>query len=248
MPQFVPDLPEARIVDALSRSPGHEIRSGKFDSPESSAALVANAFGWFLDRAALLLPLPGVPAGQAESVALEVEMRFPWSGGRHPWLDVAIDTPTTLVGVESRRYEPFRPARQTGFADVYDRQVWGPNMARYTALAHALIEGTAGFHRLDAAQLIKQAYGLRTRAQKRAVGSVLVYLYAEPAAWASGRAVDAALLAQHRDDLAHFADRVAGDDVVFVPVTWADLLTQWAGVPDLRAHVGNLRARFGDLG
>lgn len=248
MPQFVPGLPEARILDALSRSPGHELRSGKFDAPESSAALVVNAFGWFLDRAALLPPLPGVPAGRAETVALEVEMRFPWSGGRHPWLDVAIDTPTTLVGVESRRYEPFRPARQTGFADVYDRPVWGPNMARYTALAHALIEGSAGFARLDAAQLVKQAYGLRTRAQKRAVGAVLVYLYAEPAAWASGRPVDPALKAQHRDDIARFAAAVAGDDVVFVPLTWTDLLAQWEAVPDLRAHVGALRARFGDLG
>jgi len=33
-------------------APGNEIESGKFASPESSAALVANAFGLFLDELA----------------------------------------------------------------------------------------------------------------------------------------------------------------------------------------------------
>ncbi|MFN3724524.1 MAG: hypothetical protein ACK4VZ_15980 [Paracoccaceae bacterium] len=248
MPDFLPNLPEACILEALSRAPGNELRSGKFDSTESSAALVANAFGWFLDRPASLPPLPGVPAGAVEEVDLEVEMRFPWSGGRHPWLDVGIVTHTTLVGVESKRYEPFRPAKQTGFSEVYDRPVWGPNMARYTALAQALIAGTADFRALDAVQLVKHAYGIRTRAQKRALGAVLVYLYAEPEAWASGKPVDPARKAQHRDEIARFAETVAGDDVVFVPINWGDLLWHWDRVPALRAHVAALRARFGDLG
>ena len=248
MPNFLPDLPQARITEALSRAPGNELRSGKFDAAESSAALVANAFGWFLDRPASLPPLPGVPAGAVETVDLEVEMRFPWAGGRHPWLDVGIVTHTTLVGVESKRYEPFRPAKQTGFSDVYDRPVWGPNMARYTALAQALIAGTADFRVLDAVQLVKHAYGIRTRAQKRALGSVLVYLYAEPAQWASGKPVDPARKAQHRAEIARFGETVAGDDVVFVPLNWGDLLWHWDRVPALRAHVAALRARFGDLG
>lgn len=248
MPEFLPDLPEARIVEALSRAPGNEIRSGKFDGAESSAALVANAFGWFLDRPASLPPLPGVPAGAVETVDLEVEMRFPWSGGRHPWLDVGLVTHTTLVGVESKRYEPFRPAKQTGFSDVYDRPVWGPNMARYTALAQGLISGTADFRVLDAVQLVKHAYGIRTRASKRALGSVLVYLYAEPAHWSSGKPVDQAAKARHREEVARFGAAVAGDDVVFVPLRWGDLLRQWAQVPQLSQHVAALRARFGDLG
>lgn len=248
MPSFLPDLPEARILAALSRSPGNELRSGKFDAAESSAALVANAFGWFLDRPTVLPPLPGVPAGAVQEVDLEVEMRFPWSGGRHPWLDVGIVTHTTLVGIESKRYEPFRPAKQTGFSDVYDRPVWGPNMARYTALAQGLIAGTAEFQALDAVQLVKHAYGIRTRAQKRALGSVLVYLYAEPEAWASGKPVDAARKALHREEIARFGALVAGDDVVFAPLNWGDLLWHWDRVPALRAHVAAIRARFGDLG
>ncbi|NEX44826.1 PGN_0703 family putative restriction endonuclease [Pseudotabrizicola algicola] len=248
MPDFLPDLPEARILEALQRAPGNELRSGKFDAAESSAALVANAFGWFLERPAALPPLPGVPAGAVQAVELEMEMRFPWSGGRHPWLDVGVVTHTTLVGIESKRYEPFRPAKQTGFSDVYDRPVWGPNMARYTAMAQALIAGEAEYRCLDAAQLVKHAYGIRTRAEKRAVGSVLVYLYAEPAVWASGKPVDAARKAQHRAEVARFAAVVAGDEVVFVPLCWGDLLRQWEAEPALRAHVAAIRARFGDLG
>jgi hypothetical protein len=248
MPNFLPDLPVEGILECLRRAPGNEIASGKFDSPESSSALVANAFGWFLNRARDLPPLPGVPAGRVEAVTLQAEMRFPWSGGRHPWLDVGIETQTTLIGIESTRYEPFRPAKLTGFAEVYDRPVWGQRMARYTRLRDDLVAGTIGFDTLDAVQLIKHAYGIYTRAEKRASGAVLVYLYAEPATWASGKPVDPARIAQHRREVAKFAKLVAEDTVVFVPLRWADLLDQWGREAKLAAHVAALRARFGPLG
>lgn len=248
MPSFLPGLPEALIVDALKRSPGNEIRSGKFDSPESSAALVANGFGWFLQRPTQLPPLPGVPAGQVSSVELEAEMRFPWTGGRHPWLDVAIETHTTLIGIESKRYEPFRPLKQSGFAEVIDRPIWGEKLAAFTRLRDALVAGDVGFETLDAPQLIKQAYGIYIRAQKRALGSVLVYLYAEPRAWGSGKLVDRERIAVHRREVAEFAAAVRGDSVTFVPLRWADLLAQWQTKPALADHVAALRGKFGDLG
>ena len=43
---------------------------------------------------------------------------------------------------------------------------------------------------IDAVQLVKHAYGLRTQGLKRARGAVLVYLYAAPARWANGKPVD----------------------------------------------------------
>ena len=248
MPEFLPDLPVEDILACLARSPGNEVKSGKFDSPESSAALVANAFGWFLNRPQDLPPLPGVPAGQVTDVTLEAEMRFPWSGGRHPWLDVGISTHTTLIGVESKRYEPFRPQKQSGFAEVYDRPVWGEKMGNFTRLRDDLVEGRVWFDTLDAVQLIKQAYGIHTRAEKRAVGAVLVYLYAEPVHWAAGKPVDPGRIALHRAEVAEFAQAVAGDGVAFVALRWADLLDQWGDVPALRAHVQALRERFGVLG
>ena len=245
---FLPDLPESRILDCLRRSPGNEIDTGKFDSPESSSALVANAFGWFLDRPADLPPLPGVPAGRAGSVTLEAEMRFPWNGGRHPWLDVGLSTPTTLIGIESKRYEPFRPAKRSAFSEAYNRPVWGGNMERYSALRLAIASDDTRFDALDAVQLIKHAYGIRTRASKNAKGAVLVYLYAEPRVWHSSKPVDPARIARHRAEIASFAKAVTGDDVVFVSLRWSDLLDQWSRVPALADHVAAVKERFGALG
>lgn len=247
MTAFLPGVPAEAVLSALKRSPGSELASGKFDSPESSAALVANAFGWFLDRPKALPPLPGVPMGQPEAVEIEAEMRFPWTGGRHPWLDAAITTPTTLVGVESKRYEPFRPGKAVGFSEAYDSRDWGKGMARFTAMRRALAAGTQTYSHLDAVQLVKHAYGLRTQSVKRARGAVLVYLFAEPAQWASGKPVSPDALTRHRAEVADFARAVRGDDVTFVPLRWADLLDQWAKDPALFAHATALKGWFGTL-
>lgn len=246
-PDFLPGVPAQSVLAALSRAPGNELASGKFASPESSSALAVNAFGWFLDRAEALPPLPGVPMGLPETVEIEAEMRFPWAGGRHPWLDAAITTATTLVGVESKRYEPFRPGKTTLFSEAYDSRDWGPDMARFTALRLALTEGRESFRQLDAAQLVKHAYGLRTQGLKRAKGAVLVYLHAAPAGWASGKPVAPEAIARHQAELTRFARAVKGDAVTFVPLRWSDLLTQWAATPALADHARAIRDRFGPL-
>lgn len=246
-PSFLPGVPVPAVLDALRRSPGSELATGKFDSPESSAALAANAFGWFLQRPAALPPLPGVPMGQPDTVEIEAEMRFPWTGGRHPWLDAAITTATTLVGVESKRYEPFRPQKATTFSEAYASREWGPGMARWTAMRRALAEGRQTYRCLDAVQLVKHAYGLRNQGVKRARGAVLVYLHATPAAWASGKPVPPEAIARHRAEIEDFARAVRGDDVTFAPLRWADLLAAWARVPSLAAHAAGLAARFGPL-
>jgi hypothetical protein len=245
MPDFLPDLPKDALLAALRRSPGNEVDSGKFDSPDSSSALAVNAFGWFLERPTLLPPLPGVPMGRPEVVEIEAEMRFPWKGGRHPWLDVAVTTATSLVGIEAKRYEPFRPGKAVMFSEAYESRDWGAGMARFDALRVALIRGEVSYRHLDAVQLVKHAYGLRNQAQKRGRGAVLVYLHAAPAAWANGKPVDPAAIRAHGAEVADFAGRVKGADVVFVPLRWADLLSQWAGVPALAGHAAAIRARFG---
>lgn len=246
-PSFLPGVPAEVVLTALRRSPGNELASGKFASPESSAALVANAFGWFLLRPKLLPPLPGVPMGQPEEVEIEAEMRFPWSGGRHPWMDAAITTPTTLVGVESKRYEPYRPGKASSFSEAYDSRDWGKGMARFTAMRKSLAEGRQVYRSLDAVQLVKHAYGLKTQSVKRARGAVLVYLYAEPAEWASGKKVSSDAIVRHRAEVADFARAVRGDDVTFVALRWSDLLSQWSKEPALFAHATALRGWFGVL-
>ena len=246
-PAFLPGVPAEAVLAAMSRSPGNEVASGKFASPESSAALAANAFGWFLDRPRSLPPLPGVPMGQAETVEIEAELRFPWSGGRHPWLDAVITTATTLVAVESTRYEPFRPRKATRFSEAYDSRDWGPGMARFTAMRQSLTEGRQSYRHLDAVQLVKHAHGLRTQAIKRARGAVLVYLHAAPGHWANGKPLDPAAHQRHAAEIADFARAVRGDAVTFVPLRWSDLLAQWSGVPALADHAAAIRDRFGPL-
>jgi len=56
---LLPGLPIVRILACYAAAAGNEIESGKFSSPESSAALAANTFGYFLGRPADLPPLPG---------------------------------------------------------------------------------------------------------------------------------------------------------------------------------------------
>ncbi len=247
MPDFLSGVPVDAVLAALERSPGNEVASGKFDSPESSAALAVNALGWFLNRAERLPALPGVPMGQPVRVEIEVEMRFPWKGGRHPWLDAALTTATSLVGIEAKRYEPFRPGKATVFSEAYDSRDWGPGMARHDAMRAALMAGTTRFRHLDAVQLVKHAYGLRTQSQKRGLGAVLVYLHAAPAAWGSGKPLDPAAIRAHAAEIAAYRQAVKGDDVVFVPLRWADLLAQWAGNPALAAHAAAVSGRFGVL-
>ena len=110
------DLPTNRIRKILEEAGGNEIASGKFASPQSSAALAVNGFGWFLERPALLPAFPRLEASDWAPVQVDIErqMRFPWRGGRHPWLDAAVETRAMLIGVESKRYELVTEGRRKG--------------------------------------------------------------------------------------------------------------------------------------
>jgi hypothetical protein len=76
---------------------------------------------------------------------------------------------------------------------------------------------------------------------------VLVYLFAEPAQWASGKPVSQDAITRHRTEVADFARAVRGDDVTFVALRWADLLDQWAKDPALFAHATALKGWFGSV-
>jgi hypothetical protein len=247
MTSFLPGVPADAVTAALLRSAGSEMSLGKFDSPESSDALVANGFGWFLDKPGLLPGLPSVPMGRPASIELEVEFRFPWKGGFHPWAEVAITTATTLVGVVAKRYEPFRPRKSVTLTEGFDDFDWGPGMARFDAMRRSLADGSKTFATLDAVQLIKHAYALKTTGSKRGKGIVLVYLHATPSLWASGKPVSPDAIARHQAEITDLARALKGDDVVFVPLRWGDLLTQWAKIVDIANHVAAFRERFGTV-
>lgn len=244
MTRFLPDLDEAAILACFQAADGNEITSGKFDSPESSAALAANGFGRFLDRPGDLPPLPGI-AGTwpAESVRLESVVRFPWKGGRHPNLDAVVTLPDRIIGIESKRYEPFRPRKWKPFEQTYFRD-WGKGMGPWMQIRDSIQQRRAAFRYLDAMQLAKHALGLMTEAGRRGRPATLIYLCASPAAWADGREISAATHKAHWDEAEVLAEHVAGAAVPLVVLRWSDLLDQWESTPELAGHSVAMRQRF----
>lgn len=249
---LLPGLPVDDIRACYVAAAGNEIDSGKFGSKESSAALAANTFGIFLRHPELLPPLPNTDefGWPASTVRHEGVVRFPWSGGRHPCLDVLIETQTALIGVESKRYEPFRPKGDAALSDAYDRDVWGSRMSGYTGIRDGLRSGNLSFRHLDAAQLIKHGFGLRTGVQDGAKyagkRAVLFYLFAEPKAWSDGRLIDDSQHKLHRTEVQQFADLVRGNEVEFRWATYSDVLDSWKSAEPgaVGDHASAVRAHF----
>lgn len=240
--RFLDGVPEDYVLARFGAAGGNEFESGKFASPESSAFLAANAFGRFVGRPDLLpLPTGGAAVGTPLRVEIEYNARFPWSGGTHPWLDAAIFTSTHLIGVESKRYEPFRDKKTARFSEAYERHAWGEQMARYDAVRRALVSGALSYRHLDAAQLIKHAYGLSTEGQRLALRPALFYVYAEPAA-RGARPIAASDHARHRQEIADFAGRVAGDEVAFSAASYHEWLATASGAAI--EHRGALLRQF----
>lgn len=226
-PLFLPGVPEDLVRSAIGRAAGNEIASGKFASPQSSAALAANGFGWFIERPSDLPMFPPIAdiAGPAVSVELEREVRFPWSGGRHPWLDAVVQTATHIIGVESKRHEPYRDHKTASLAEAYDRDVWGAEMGRWCAVRDLLRAEPRRYRYLDAAQLVKHAYGLASEQTRTGLVPVLLYLYAEPQDLQPS--IEACLT--HRREIEDFHARIAGDRVRFATCSWRGWLATFTG-------------------
>lgn len=251
--RFLPGVPSSEIEKIFNAAPGNEIATGKFDSPESSAALAANAFGFFLNRAWAMPPLPCCDKEKWPACSLDIEktVRFPWRGGRHPVLDVLVSTPSALIGIESKRFEPFRGKSGTRFSCAYWRPKWGDNMKGYESIRDGLHKD---FSCLDAAQLAKHAFALRTQVHRegghKCLKPILFYLYAEPERWprTDGRPIDENKKIRHREEIESFANIVerARDEVRFIPCTYSALLADWKRdrMPEIRAHAEALTERF----
>jgi hypothetical protein len=243
---FLPGIPVDHVLQRLSKAGGKELESGKLLSSQSSAALAVNTFGWFVERPDLLPPLPGLDEIFDEAVMVDIEYcaRFPWAGGRHPWLDAVVETPTLLIGIESKRYEPFRDRKSVSLSDAYDRPVWGKHMTRFERMRDELRAGLVGFRYLDAAQLVKHAFGLVTDARRRSKQPVLYYLFSEPRPSASFR-VDVDDYVAHRMEIIAFHDAVDGDEVNFRYGDYSELLLEWEqGPEEVALHGREVMRRF----
>ena len=253
--RFLPGVPVRQVETMFNAAPGNEIASGKFDSPESSAALAANTFGFFLNRPDDLPPLPGCEflTWPAQSVNLEKTLRFPWRGGRHPVLDTLITTSDALIGVESKRFEPFRNKKEPSLSDAYWRPVWGTRMKGYEEIRDSLRRNKRRYIHLDTAQLFKHAFALRTQVNREGehygLTPVLFYLYAEPHIWPNNdKTVDRGAKTKHRGEVEEFTEIVRDDEVLFVHCSYRNLLWEWKNDPnhssDIQAHAKAIIQRF----
>lgn len=243
--QFLSGVSQTYVLDRLRKAGGNEIGSRKFLSADSSAALAVNCFGWFADRAQLLPPFPKLKAGfPATNVDVEYQMRFPWAGGRHPWLDAVAITKSHLIGIESKRFEPFRDAKTVRFSQAFGRDKWGSEMGPYQQLRTDLMSGAQQFRFVDAAQLVKHAFGLRTQAARSGKTPVLVYLYAEPDLL-KRKPIPKSSLSEHREEIARFARLVKGAEVIFHSVSYRDWIATWNNCdPSVFRHGKALVAQF----
>lgn len=233
---LLPGVPLARVRALLEDAAGNELASGKFASPESSAALAVNCFGWFISRPSRFPSLQGIDINDTvEMVDVEFTARFPWAGGRHPWLDAIVQTPKMLIGIESKRFEPFRDKKSVSLSAAYDRPVWGSNMRRYEDMRDKLRSGATQFRHLDATQLVKHAFGLVTEARRRHRKAALYYIFAEPAA-RDGKAISESDFARHRQEVADFASAVDGDEVHFHAGSYRQWISTWPQDDEVQAH------------
>lgn len=241
------DQLDAALVDVQSGS-GGELRrptSGgepDFHSARSSCALAVSVFGpWRLDPSRLKL------AGQNGFERLQFEVKFPIIGvpptRTPPNLDVVAWSRQRVVAVESKLLETITSKHTAHFDPVYDHAIetladetWGRKIE--------LVQSSPDDYRFFAAgQIIKHYLGLKADTNDQLDGRpvMLLYLYWEPANPEIHR-----FFAQHRAEVADFADSLDDGDVTFHSLSYPALWRTWKEVGDsaLSAHVAAPEARY----
>jgi hypothetical protein len=248
-PAILTGLPIERICREHLKYEDNEIENGRILSPRSSAAIVANVFGLFLQNPRTLPNLLCDRNFDALTfVGLEHCAYFPWpkSHGKHPRLDVMIESADLLIGVEAKRYEPFDEQKLLTFTKAYWLPVWGDRMQPFERLRDRLHTGDWVPLHLDAVQLVKHGFGLRTEAARRHKRPVLIYLLAEPNTWPDGTPIDDQARSQHAAEAMAFREYVRGGEVEVWTCTYRQLLEamRQSALLDIRKHAAALAARF----
>ena len=133
-------------------------------------------------------------------------------------LDCLVATRSTLIGIECKRFEPFRKSAKASFSDAYWRPVWGDHMRGFEGVRDALHEDSGLYTHLDAAQLVKHAFALRSEVHRakehHGLRPTLLYAYAKPDNWPrTGRRVEASAKKQYRNEIAVGTTRTGEQDV-----------------------------------
>jgi hypothetical protein len=220
----------------LLQGDGNELKE-KFRAAHSSSALAVNVFAPFKSRRSWLR----LPGGEAFEL-LNFERKCPHglAGRRPPNLDLVADGPHGVVAVESKCLEPLSP-HIASFAPAYNAEIidgrrqtaWFKEMCRLAEAPHA-------YRWLDAAQLIKHAFGILHTFPNRS--TTLLYLFWEPS---NPNACPA--FAEHRNEIRRFADTVGGGAPEFIAMSYPELWEWWESSQPpawLKEHIARLRARY----
>ena len=232
---LVPSVSLADFEDELRAGDGNELE-GKFKAVHSSSALAVNAFAPFRARG-FELTLPG-----SDSISgLEFERKCPHGiSGRSPNLDVLLTGATGVIGIESKLTEPlsrhravFSPKYRENIQDKRRESAW------FREMLLCLEEDPERYDWLDAAQLVKHAYGLAHTFPDEPV--TLLYLYWEPL-----NAERFTLFAEHRLEIEAFSERVTGSQPAFRSISYPELWREWSATASswLTVHLDALRARY----
>jgi hypothetical protein len=222
-------LPLTEIVHDLSGGAGHELDS-KLCAAHSSAALVANTFGPWRTAPALLV-LGGITGFR--SVCFEATCPT-GMGGTPPHLDLLAEGDLP-VAVESKCTEWMEPKSAT-FSDSYNHLRSSHGDSPWFGQMLQLREEPKRYRFLDAAQLVKHAFGLLTRYKAREVR--LVYLYWEPR-----NSEDWEECHEHRAEAKDIAGKVERSPVRLIPMCYSELWAEWER-RSITDHLRYLRTRY----
>jgi len=221
----------------LSAGDGNELES-KFRAAHSSSGLAVNCFAPFRRRISdLQIP------GNDEFDSLQFERKCPTGlrGGRAPNLDVVLSGPSGVVGIESKLTEHLS-AHRAEFSPAYEEQIRDARRDQgYFREMMRLRDHPDHYTWLDAAQLIKHAFGLARTFPNRPV--TLLYLFWEPANPDEGPE-----FAAHRDEIEEFKMRVAGSSPAFEAMSYPELWRFWRDTKAkpgwFQEHLENLQRRY----
>lgn len=157
-----------------------------------------------------------------------------------PNLDVVAETEGHIVAVESKCTEYMTP-KAAKFSDTYRDEIiddrregpWFKEMMRLREVPDA-------YRHLDAAQLIKHAFGLANTFPDRKV--VLGYLFWEPV-----NHRDFPLFVEHRNEIEEFSERLSGAAPELAWGSYDQIWSEWdnaLGGDWIKMHVSRLRARY----
>lgn len=230
---LLPGINAALIEIDFRAGKGSELDS-KFSAAHSSAALAVNVFGPFRDGSEVL-SVPGI--GDLSVQQFERTFSTGLAARIPPHLDVSGIGPRGVVAIESKCLEYFTP-KAAVFAPAY-QQLDNCRSTPWFVEMERLRDSPNEYETLDAAQLIKHAFGLINSAGP---DSTLLYIFWEPSDAAHHR-----LFQRHRDEIEQFALRIGGGGPDFRAMSYPELWAAWSQSSSarLRDHAQRLFLRYG---